>query len=118
MKRIISISLLLFFAAVALFALDGATIKAKLPGKWVAPKNAYNQYFYYTFNANNTGHVYYTQSNKTIGEYDISYTIEDTFLVIKTPGGDIIWEIAAITDTIMVIRAPGGTAGEVYRRVP
>jgi hypothetical protein len=107
----------LFFLSFSLFSLDMETIQKKITGgSWVQPQKAYNQLFYYSFNENKTGYVYYTQNGKKIGEYNITYKLEDTFLIITTPGGDIIWEITAITDSILVIKNPGSTTGETLRR--
>lgn len=116
MKKIFT-AFFLFFLAVNLSALDGETIQKKIVGgTWLQPQKAYNQIFYYSFNENKTGYVYYTQNGKKIGEYNITYRIEDTFLILTTPGGEIIWEITAITDTILVIKTPGNVTGETLRR--
>ena len=100
-----------------LFALDADEIQKKIVGgNWVQKQPAYNQVFYYAFYANKTGFVYYTQNGKKIGEYKITYRIEDTYLILETPGGEIIWEIKAITNTILVRKDPASDQAVTLRR--
>ena len=104
------ITLLVLNLTLSIFSIEMETIQKKIVGGYWAQKGKqYNQVFYYSFNNDNkTGNVYFTQNGKKIGEYKITYKIEDYFVIITTPGGDIIWEVAAITDSILVIKSPGG----------